>query len=98
MKRRMTLGSEPLPPRRTKPFPRDVFRLAKGAAALALPEPRTLKEMQDQLPILHGAWAAMQSLDDLGDDEANHKAHADEAELQRRCGALEQRIKRKRKG
>lgn len=70
-------------PRRTEPFPRDVIRLAKGAAALALPEP-TPEEMHWQLLTLGEALAAMQSLDDLGSDEANLKSYRDHDALMAR--------------
>lgn len=90
--RRVTIAYEPRPPRRTEPIPRDVLRLKKGAAALALPEPQTLADMKARLPVLHEAICAMQSLDDLGSDDANRQALADMDELQERCRALGLRI------
>lgn len=80
--------------RRAEPFPRDVFRLAKGAAALALPEPRTLEDMRAQLPVLSEAVCAMQSLDDLGSDEANRKALRDHDVLMDRYLKLKAQLER----
>lgn len=82
----------PLNPRR-QPFPRDLERLKKGAAALAMPEPTTVGEMHEQLLDLHLACCAMQSLDDLGTDIANKKAHRDLDILMDRHARLKQRIK-----
>lgn len=92
--RRVMTPTPPLLQMRAKPLVRDFFRLKKGATALALPEPTTLKAMRERLPILHEAICAMQSLDDLGSEEANRQAHADEEELQRRQRILEERIRR----
>lgn len=83
---------------RAKPLVRNYFRLKKGAAALALPEPTTVEAMRERLPVLHEAICAMQSLDDLGSDGANRQAHADEEELRRRYRALEQRLELAGKG
>ena len=82
--------------RRTEPTARDKIRLAKGAAALALPEPNGLVDMEAQLIVLHAATCAMQSLDDLGDDEKNRQAHRDMCVLQERYRSLEEKIRRAR--
>jgi hypothetical protein len=58
------------------PSARDQVRLAKGAAALKLPGPRTAEERTAQIQQLDEAIAAMQSLDDLG-EQANARAMAD---------------------
>jgi|SRR5688572_29289226 len=63
--------------RRREPTLRDVARLKLGAEALALAEPSTVEEARTQLGTLHDAICAMQSLDDLGSNEANAKAMAD---------------------
>jgi hypothetical protein len=81
----------PLNPRR-EPFPLDVERLKTGAAALSLGEPTTPAEIRQQLGILHPAIAAMQSLDDLGTDLANTKAHRDMDTLLDKYKRLEARL------
>lgn len=94
--RRMTESLTPAPPLseiRAKYLVKDFFRLKKGAAALALPEPVTVEAMRARLPVLHEAICAMQSLDDLGSKGANQQADADGLELQRRYRVLEQCIK-----
>lgn len=82
----------PLNPRR-QPFPRDLERLKEGAEALALPEPTTVAEIRDTLTELGLGLAAMQSLDDLGTDIANMKAHRDLDTLMDRYKRLERRLR-----
>ncbi len=82
----------PLNPRR-QPFPRDLERLKKGAAALAMSEPTTVGEMHDQLLDLHLAICAMQSLDDLGTDVANVKACRDMDALMAKHECLKQKLR-----
>ena len=97
--RRVTLSLTPTPPLpeiRARYLVKDFFRLRRGAAALALPEPETLEEVRKRLPVLHQAICAMQSLDDLGSTMANRQADADGLELQRRYRLLEQRLKSER--
>ena len=94
----MRMTTTPLEERRAKPLVENYFRLKKGAAALALPEPTTVEAMRERLPILHEAICAMQSLDDLGSKAANEQADADGLELQRRYRAVEQRLELAGKG
>ena len=71
----------------------DRRRLRDGAEALALPEPKTLKEMETQLQALWDGAVALQSTDDMGSPEANKQVYDDMLELQRRAQALEKKIK-----
>lgn len=66
----------------------DKRRLEKGAAALALPEPTTEQELEDTIGVLHDAIAALQSLDDLGSDQANQQAWDDQLLLYRKYARL----------
>ncbi len=72
----------------------DQRRLRDGANALEVSarEPHTLDEVKAQLKIVHAGIAAMQSLDDLG-EEANARAHRDEQQLWKRLRVLEERQK-----
>ena len=70
----------------------DRRRLRDGAEALALPEPKTLEEMEAQLQILWDGAVALQSTDDLGSLEANQQTWNDMLELQRRAHDLERKI------
>jgi hypothetical protein len=78
---------------RKKPSARDGGRLQQGAAALAASEPAAIAHLKIRyhaLPLLrqlHDAIAAMQSLDDLG-EEGNRDAQRDLEELQRRYEKL----------
>lgn len=68
----VVLGVDPV--RRSTPFPRDRIRLQTGMDAIALPEPGTAEEASEQLTTIHLAICALQSMDDLGNDEANDRA------------------------
>ena len=70
------------------PNPIDQRRLNDGIKAMALSEPKTLKEMRVQLLVVFDGMLALQSLDDLGSPEANQKAWDDMIELQRRYDTL----------
>lgn len=61
--------------RRTSPTAIDERRLRDGARAMALSEPMTKAEVQDQLEILHTGIVSLQSMEDLGSSEANRAAH-----------------------
>jgi hypothetical protein len=56
-------------------------------------EPKTIEGIQAELPQLHDAICAMQSLDDLGDDEANNQADRDMRALLVRYERLEAKLK-----
>lgn len=71
----------------------DRRRLRDGAEALALAEPKTLKEMETQLQALWDGAVALQSTDDMGSPEANEAVWNDMLELQRRAHALEKKVK-----
>lgn len=66
----------------------DKRRLEKGAAAFALPEPTTEQELKDTIGVLHDAIAALQSLDDLGSDQANQQAWDDQLLLYQKYARL----------
>jgi hypothetical protein len=85
------LGGE-IPRRRTEPTARDQRRLACGAEALALPEPETIGEIRAQLKILHMGICALQSMDDLGSNQANAAAWADMLTLQEKHARLKAKI------
>ena len=74
------------------PNKNDRRRLADGAKARALPEPKTLKEMQEQVGTIFDGMLALQSTDDLGSPEANNQAWADMIELQKRYDTLKAKI------
>ena len=70
-------------------------RLRDGERALRL-EFNTevdLEKLIDYRNYLHEGMAALQSLDDLGSEEDNHKAWADMLELERRHSVVETKIK-----
>lgn len=75
----------------------DRRRLRDGAEALTLSEPKTLKEMEDQLQVLWDGAVALQSTDDMGSPEANEKVWNDMLELQQRAQALEKKIEQLKK-
>jgi hypothetical protein len=54
--------------------------------------PETLDEVRSQLEIVHDGIAALQSLDDLG-EEANESAERDQQELWKRMKVLDARLK-----
>lgn len=70
-------------------------RLADGKRALDLlgVEPRAASELDQQLDTLRQGIVALQSLDDLGSEEANKKAWKDMEALQKRYNELEKRKK-----
>lgn len=70
----------------------DRRRLRDGARALALPVPQTDAEIREQLPVILDAIRAMQSLDDLGSEEANGKAWDDLGQLEARYRQYRQRL------
>jgi len=72
----------------------DQRRLRDGALALAVSStvPETATEVRAQLGIVGEGIAALQSLDDLG-EEANAQAERDQQELWRRHEALTTRLK-----
>ena len=72
----------------------DQRRLRDAAAALDISAkvPQTRAEAEAQLWQLHDAIAAMQSLDDLG-EEGNRQAMKDHDELLRRYEAVEKLLK-----
>jgi hypothetical protein len=77
------------------PTPIDQRRLRDGATALAASSgepPRTRAEAEERRRQIHEAIAAMQSLDDLG-EEGNRQAMQDLDELIRRYDALGAQIK-----
>ena len=74
------------------PHPVDQRLLNDGARAMALTEPKTLKEMEEQLRIIYDGALALQSMDNLGSPEANQQAWDDMLELQRRAEALSKKI------
>jgi len=67
-------------------------RLADGEQAGALAEPATDAEIEAQLNILHDGIAALQSLDDLGSNEANQRAWNDMLALQKKYARLRQKL------
>jgi hypothetical protein len=76
------------------PSPIDQRRLRDGALALevSVREPETADEIREQLETIRDGIAALQSLDDLG-EEANERATRDQQVLWKRCDVLEQRLK-----
>jgi len=60
----------------------DQRRLNGGARAMALEEPRTLREIEEQISAIYAGAVALQSMDDLGSPEANQRAWDDMLELQ----------------
>jgi len=68
-------------------------RLAAGARALALPSPTTRAEIAEQLNIIYDGMLALQSLDDLGNKEANDKAMRDIDTLQGQYDYLKTKLK-----
>ncbi len=72
----------------------DQRRLRDGARALEVSsrEPETADEIRAQLEMVRDGIAALQSLDDLG-EEANVRATRDQQELWKRYHALEQKLK-----
>lgn len=71
----------------------DQRRLRDGARALALPKPKTIgemiEEMERQLEVMRDGLAALQSLDDLGSSKANEKAWDDLLTLHKRYETIE---------
>lgn len=70
-------------------------RLNDGATALALPVetlPSTLGGLETMRDQLHDGIAALQSLDDLGSEDANQAAWDDMLALQSRYGRVVARI------
>ena len=74
-------------------------RLDDGARALDLGTnlPTKLVDLEHLLGSLHDGIAALQSLDDLGSDEANQAAWDDMLVLQKRYDLVEKQIKKLRK-
>ncbi len=72
----------------------DRRRLADGSRALAEAEhtPETAEEIRAQLEVVGDGIAALQSLDDLGSDEANASAARDHDELWVRYRALKKSL------
>lgn len=72
----------------------DQRRLRDGVRALDVSSrvPETLDEVRSQLEIVHDGIAALQSLDDLG-EEANESAERDQQELWKRMKVLDARLK-----
>lgn len=71
----------------------DQRRLRDGAYALDVSSrvPTTIIDARSQLEIVHAGLAALQSLDDLG-EEANVQAERDQQELWKRYEALKQQL------
>jgi len=71
-------------------------RLNDGARAIALDIETSddLDALKSYKSELHDGIAALQSLDDLGSEDANNAAWNDMLELQRRHGIVEKRIKK----
>jgi hypothetical protein len=78
----------------------DKRRLNDGARALGRGKglPSKLSELQDLKTELHDGIAALQSLDDLGSEEANKRAWDDMLELQKRYDRVVKRIAELKKG
>ena len=75
----------------TEPTSRDRERLKRGAQALALDEPKTNRQVLEQLDVLHTGIAALQSMDDLGSDAANRRAMRDIGVLIKKHDRLQKR-------
>lgn len=73
----------------------DERRLRTAAVALRVSsqEATTAEEAQHQIGVVAAGLAALQSLDDLG-DEGNERANADQEELWKRMRILEARLDR----
>lgn len=69
----------------------DRRRIADGERALALPEPRSPDEIRAHLEIIDDGLRALQSLDDLGEED-NRRAHENFRELTKRHDALKARL------
>lgn len=72
----------------------DQRRLRDGAHALDISSraPETIDDVRSQLEIVHAGIAALQSLDDLG-EESNERAARDQLELWKRMKVLDARLK-----
>ena len=90
-KRRLTAATFGMPPTKIEwqshISPHDRRRIADGLCALALPYPQNPDEIPAQLEIIHDGMSALQSLDDL-DEEDNRRAHEHLCELEKRYKAL----------
>ena len=62
----------------------DRRRLNDGDEAMGLSQPETVEELEAYISQLGDGIAALQSLDDLGSEEANNRAWEDARELCRR--------------
>ena len=71
---------------------RDQDRIAEGDLACALSDPQTPHQIRIQLPIIRDAIAALQSLDDLG-EEGNRRAEESLHTLEKRYEVLQERLK-----
>lgn len=73
----------------------DQRRLRDGAHALDVSSrvPVTIDEARSQLEIVHAGLAALQSLDDLG-EEANARAECDQQVLWKRYEELKKHLRR----
>jgi hypothetical protein len=75
-------------------------RLNDGKVAMGLEAPETSTQLNDLIEYrnqLHDGICALQSLDDLGSEEANERAWNDMLELQKRYDKIEARIEELRK-
>lgn len=70
----------------------DRRRIADGDRALALPTPQSADEIREQLEVIHDGMLALQSLDDIGEDD-NRRAEDNLRELSKRYDALKARLK-----
>ena len=69
----------------------DRRRIADGDRALRLPDSQDPDEIRAQLAIIHDGMLALQSLDDLGEED-NRRAHANLHELEKRYEILQARL------
>ncbi len=70
----------------------DQRRLNDGAGAAALREPKTVKEIKEQIETISDGIRALQSLDDLGSKEANDAAWNQMLELQKKEDDLKKKL------
>jgi len=81
---------------RPKITPRDQRRIADGYRALALSDPQSPDEIREHLSVIYDGMLALQSLDDLGEEE-NRRSHENLRALEKRHAALQARLARAEK-
>ena len=71
----------------------DQRRLNDGAEAATLGEPETIEDIGGQIETISDGILALQSLDDLGSEEANDDAWNQMLELQEKRNVLKEKLR-----